>query len=146
MTVYREAISPAQRTQKPGKPARYGPRDGVSVRHRAGKALDRLKRKYTCPTCQYQKVTRKASGIWHCKKCGHTFAGGVWDPYTRASEANHRILRRGVEGATATDMALIAQARALEYEKSFTEPEEDSDIDPAVEVVSEEAAVDDEEE
>ena len=136
----------SKRTQKTGKTARYGPRYGVSVRHRAGKALDRVKRKYTCPTCQYRKVTRKASGIWHCKKCGHTFAGGVWEPYTRASEANHRILRRGVEGATATDMAVIAQTRALEYEKTLSEREDDSDVTPTVEEVSEEATVDDEEE
>ncbi len=135
----------SKRTQKTGKTARYGPRYGVSVRHRAGKALDRVKRKYTCPSCQYQKVSRQASGIWSCKKCGHTFAGGVWEPYTRASEANHRILRRGVEGATATDMAVIAQTRALEYEKTLSE-REDADPSPAVEEVSEEATIDDEEE
>ena len=136
----------SKRTQKTGKTARYGPRYGVSVRHRAGKALDRVKRKYPCPTCQYQQVTRKASGIWFCKKCGHTFAGGVWEPYTRASEANHRILRRGVEGATATDMAVIAQTRALEYEKTLAGREDDSDDGAAAEEVSVEAAGDDEEE
>jgi hypothetical protein len=43
-------------------------------------------------------------------------------------------------------MAVIAQTRALEYEKSLSEREDDSDIAPAVEEVSEEAAVDDEEE
>ena len=115
----------SKRTQKTGATARYGSRYGVSVRQRAGKALSRLHRKYTCPSCQYQKVTRQAAGIWSCKKCGHTFAGGVWEPYTRASEANHRVLRRSTDGATATDMAMIAQSRAMEYEKSLTASEDE---------------------
>ena len=115
----------SKRTQKTGATARYGSRYGVSVRQRAGKALSRLHRKYTCPSCQYQKVTRQAAGIWSCKKCGHTFAGGVWEPYTRASEANHRVLRRRTDGATATDMAMIAQSRAMEYEKSLTDSEDE---------------------
>ncbi len=115
----------AKRTQKTGATARYGSRYGVSVRQRAGNALSRLKRKYTCPSCQYQKVSRQAAGIWSCKKCGHTFAGGVWEPYTRASEANHRVLRRGAEGATSTDMAVIAQSRAMEYEKALANQDAD---------------------
>ena len=109
----------SKRTQKTGATARYGSRYGVSVRQRAGNALSKLNRKYTCPTCQYQQVTRKSRGIWHCKKCEHTFAGGVWEPFTRASEANHRVLRRGADGATSTDMAVIAQTRAMEYERSI---------------------------
>ena len=115
----------SKRTQKTGATARYGSRYGVSVRQPAGKALSRLHRKYTCPTCQYQKVTRQAAGIWSCKKCGYTFAGGVWEPYTRASEANHRVLRRSTDGATATDMAIIAQSRAMEYEKSLTDSDDE---------------------
>ena len=124
----------SKRTQKTGATARYGSRYGVSVRQRAGKALSRLHRKYTCPSCQYQKVTRQAAGILSCKKCGHTFAGGVWEPCTRASEANHRVLRRSTDGATATDMAMIAQSRAMEYEKSLA----DSDVEVSASDDSEE--------
>ena len=109
----------SKRTQKTVATARYGSRYGVSVRQRAGHVLSKLNRKYTCPTCQYKQVTRKSRGIWHCKKCGHTFAGGVWEPFTRASEANSRVLRRGADGATSTDMAVIAQTRAMEYERSM---------------------------
>ena len=78
-------------------------------------------RKYTCPVCQYQKVERKSVGIWVCKhaKCNHTFAGGAWEPFTRASDANNRILRRSVEGATTADMAFIAQQAAMDYERAL---------------------------
>ena len=54
-----------------------------------------------------------------CGKCGHTFAGGAWEPFTRASETNNRIVRRNTEGATAADMAFIAQERALAYEREL---------------------------
>ena len=111
----------AKRTQKAGATGRFGARYGVSVRRNAGMAMRKKSAKYTCPVCQYRKVTRKSVGIWSCGKCGHTFAGGAWEPYTRASDANSRILRRSVEGATTADMAFIAQQAALDYERSLSE-------------------------
>ncbi|MBK70012.1 MAG: 50S ribosomal protein L37ae [Euryarchaeota archaeon] len=117
----------AKRTQKAGLTARFGSRYGVSVRRRAGSALRKKSREYTCPSCQYPKVRRKAAGIWECRKCGHTFTGGVWEPFTRASEANSRVIRRSMEGATATDMTVIAQQAALDYERKMAEAESNDD-------------------
>ena len=54
-------------------------------------------------------------------RCGHTFAGGAWEPFTRASDANSRIHRRSVEGATTADMAFIAQQAALDFERKASE-------------------------
>ena len=88
----------AKRTQKSGTTARFGSRYGVSVRRRAGAALKKKARHYTCPSCNYQKVRRKAAGIWECRKCNHTFSGGVWEPFTRATDSNNRIIRRSMEG------------------------------------------------
>ncbi|DAC29976.1 MAG TPA: 50S ribosomal protein L37ae [Candidatus Poseidoniaceae archaeon] len=109
----------AKRTQKAGATARFGARYGVSVRRNSGTALAKKNAKYTCPVCQYRKVTRKSRGIWSCGKCDHTFAGGAWEPFTRASDANNRILRRSVEGATTADMAYIAQQAAMDYERAL---------------------------
>lgn len=121
---YGGELKMAKRTQKTGITARFGARYGVSVRRNAGKALTKKKAKYTCPVCQYQKVTFQSVGIWACKKCGHTFAGGAWEPYTRASEANSKITRRSIEGATTADMAFIAQQAAMDYERSNADEEE----------------------
>ena len=126
----------SRRTQKVGLGARFGPRYGVSVRRRATAVIKRLKQSYTCPVCQYQKVKRVAAGVWNCKKCDHTFAGGVWEPFTRATVANQRIVRRSIEGATATDMAVIAQQAAVEFERQRAESAKDSDS-PLVEVATE---------
>ncbi len=116
----------SKRTQKAGIEARFGARYGVSVRRRASSVLKKVKKEYTCPVCQYPKVRRDSPGIWGCKKCGHTFAGGVWQPFTRASDANNRIIRRSVEGATATDMAVIAQQKAVDFERSQEEADSDA--------------------
>ncbi len=126
----------SRRTQKVGLGARFGPRYGVSVRRRATSVLKRVRQSYTCPVCQYQKVKRVAAGVWTCKKCDHTFAGGVWEPFTRATVANQRIIRRSVEGATATDMAVITQQAAVEFERQRAEAAEDSDS-PLVEIATE---------
>ena len=126
----------SRRTQKVGLGARFGPRYGVSVRRRATSVLKRVRQSYTCPVCQYQKVKRVAAGVWTCKKCDHTFAGGVWEPFTRATVANQRIIRRSVEGATATDMAVIAQQAAVEFERQRAAAAEDSDS-PLVEIATE---------
>ena len=117
----------AKRTQKAGASAKYGPRYGVSARRRAGSAMKHKTRQYTCPVCQYQKVGRKVTGIWECRKCGHICSGGVWEPFTRATDANSRITRRGMEGATATDMTVIAQQAALDYERKVAAGEIDVD-------------------
>ena len=84
----------AKRTQKAGLTARFGSRYGVSVRRRAGSALKKKSKFYTCPKCHYVKVKRKSAGIWHCKKCNYTFSGGVWEPFTRASDdlCHRRVL------------------------------------------------------
>ena len=117
----------AKRTQKAGLTARFGSRYGVSVRRRAGSALRKKSRLYVCPSCQYRKVRRKSAGIWECKKCNYTFTGGVWEPFTRASDANNRVVRRSMEGATATDMAVIAQQAALDFERKLVGADEVAD-------------------
>jgi large subunit ribosomal protein L37Ae len=125
----------SKRTQKAGLAARFGPRYGVSVRRRATAAIKKVKRHYTCPVCQYQKVRRDSPGIWRCRKCDHTFAGGVWEPFTRATDSNNRIIRRSIDGATATDMAIIAQQKAVEFERQRA-AEEDDDA-PIAEIATE---------
>ena len=117
----------AKRTQKAGATGRFGARYGVSVRRNAGMAIKKKNASYTCPVCQYRKVTRKSVGIWSCGKCGHTFAGGAWEPYTRASDANNRIIRRNADGATTADMAFIAQQAAIEYERAMNAGELDEE-------------------
>ncbi len=114
----------SKRTRKVGIAARWGSRYGVKVRRSAAQSLKKSKASYRCPSCHYDRVRRKSAGIWRCHKCSHTFAGGAWQPYTRASEANARILRRAQEGSTTADMALLAREAALAAERRIAEDSE----------------------
>ena len=56
-----------------------------------------------------------------------TQAGGAWEPYTRVSDANNRIVCRNADGATTADMAYIAQQAAIEYERALNAGELDEE-------------------
>ena len=104
----------SRRTNKGGNAGKWGSRYGVSNRRAAGAIERKAKATYVCPSCFYERVRRVAVGIWQCRKCNHRFAGGAWQPFTRASEANARIIRRSTEGSSSADKALIARQLAIE--------------------------------
>ncbi|KAM7428684.1 60s ribosomal protein [Porites harrisoni] len=41
--------------------------------------------KYTYVFCRKEALKRECVGIWHCKGCGKTIAGGVWLVSTTAA-------------------------------------------------------------
>ena len=42
-------------------------------------AVEQIQRKrQDCPFCKNGHAKRQAKGIWHCNKCGKTFAGGTF--------------------------------------------------------------------
>jgi ribosomal protein eL43 len=57
---------------------RFGVRYGRTVKHKLGKIEAQQKRAHACPYCHYPKVRRKSAGIWHCTKCGKTFASRAY--------------------------------------------------------------------
>ncbi|MFH1399917.1 MAG: 50S ribosomal protein L37ae [Nanoarchaeota archaeon] len=63
---------------KTGSAKRFGTRYGRSLRERVGKIEAIQRRKQLCPSCQYTKVKRVASGIWECRKCGAKFTGRAY--------------------------------------------------------------------
>lgn len=66
------------RTKKVGSTGRFGARYGLTIRHRVLAVEKRQKQKYECPSCTKLTVKRAAKGIWSCRKCNHTFAGGAY--------------------------------------------------------------------
>jgi len=65
-------------TQSLGSVKRFGTRYGKTVKQRLATIEEKARQTYTCPYCQYEKVNREATGIWHCDKCDRTFTGKAY--------------------------------------------------------------------
>jgi large subunit ribosomal protein L37Ae len=72
-----------KRTKKIGPTRGLGARYGATVRKRYTKTVVSLKKTYKCPQCSAVAVKRQSVGVWECRKCGLTFAGGAYTPVTK---------------------------------------------------------------
>ena len=70
----------ARKTKKTGISGKYGSRYGVTIRKRIRDVEQEKVRKHECPSCNHRAVKRVGTGIWRCRKCGTTFAGGAYRP------------------------------------------------------------------
>ncbi|KAF2277677.1 ribosomal protein L37ae [Westerdykella ornata] len=86
----------SKRTKKVGITGKYGTRYGASLRKQVKKmevcsvATD----SYTCTFCGKNAVKRKAVGIWECRSCKKTTAGGAYTVSTPAAAATRSTIRR----------------------------------------------------
>jgi large subunit ribosomal protein L37Ae len=102
----------SKRTKKVGPAGQFGPRYGVRDRVRWRDMDNRLRAPHTCPGCGQPKVSRIATSIWSCRKCGATFAGGAYLPKTDAGLGADKAiqgvlekLRAQSEGTPTTETA-----------------------------------------
>ncbi len=83
----------AKRTKKVGTAGRFQARYGVRARSRVRNIEQQQKIYHTCPKCGQQKVKRASTGIWNCKKCGTSFAGGAYIPRTAQGQDVEKTIR-----------------------------------------------------
>ena len=57
---------------------RFGTRYGRTIRERLADIEAGYRGKHKCPYCNYTDVTRKAAGIWECKKCTTKFTSRAY--------------------------------------------------------------------
>ncbi len=67
-----------------------GARYGRSLRSKIARIQTEARQKYPCSSCGSPKVERSSVGVWKCKKCGNTFAGGAYTPTTKTGEVARR--------------------------------------------------------
>lgn len=67
-----------KRTKKAGITGKYGVRYGASLRKTVKKMEISQHATYTCVFCGKDSIKRVATGIWHCKACKKTVAGGAY--------------------------------------------------------------------
>ena len=56
-----------------------GAKSGGTLRKRYARVFRVLKQARECPSCSSMRLSRASSGIWKCKSCGYTVAGGAFD-------------------------------------------------------------------
>ncbi|MFW6122229.1 MAG: 50S ribosomal protein L37ae [Petrotogales bacterium] len=83
----------AKRTKKVGPSGRFQARYGVKSRTRVRNVEIQQRSKHKCPKCGRNAVKRSGTGIWKCKKCGNTFAGGAYVPKTAQRLDAEKILK-----------------------------------------------------
>lgn len=69
-----------------------GVRYGFSIRERYIRVLKKRGAKYSCPRCGTGVLKRLSVGVWSCRKCEYTFAGGAYEPVTKMGETAARIV------------------------------------------------------
>jgi large subunit ribosomal protein L37Ae len=80
-----------------GSAGRFGPRYGRFVRKRVAE-MEKVSRAFhRCPKCDTMSVRRQGTGIWACRKCGYTFAGGAYQPQTPSLRIALRTIERSLE-------------------------------------------------
>lgn len=84
----------AKRTKKVGIVGKYGVRYGSSLRKQIKKMEITQHATYTCSFCGKDSVRRKAVGIWTCRSCNKTMAGGAWTVATTAAATVRSSIRR----------------------------------------------------
>ncbi len=69
-----------RKTKKAGVAGKYGARYGVRTRKAVATILKVKNATYECPQCRHVTVRRVSRGIWKCRRCELTFAGGAYTP------------------------------------------------------------------
>lgn len=82
-----------KRTKKVGPTRGLGTRYGATVRKRYTKIVSSLKKAHKCPQCSAVAVKRRSVGVWECRKCGFTFAGGAYAPVTKLGVVARRTAK-----------------------------------------------------
>lgn len=71
-----------KRTKKVGITGKFGPRYGIKAKRKFRETDEKQRKRHVCPACGHEKVKRESTGIWVCRKCNTTFAGGAYLPTT----------------------------------------------------------------
>jgi len=68
-----------------------GVKYGFTARKRYAEVMSKRRAKYNCSQCHIGRLKRISVGVWSCRRCGFTFAGGAYEPYTKSGQAAIRI-------------------------------------------------------
>ena len=73
---------------------RLGVRYGSKLRKQVRQIEVLQRKKYICPFCGKTSIKRSAAGIWKCKGCRRSIAGGCWQFSTEAAQTAKTTINR----------------------------------------------------
>ncbi|MBC7085610.1 MAG: 50S ribosomal protein L37ae [Methanomethylovorans sp.] len=76
---------------------RFGVRYGRKDRKLVADLEEKMRMPYICSKCARPAVRRIGTGIWQCKKCDYTFAGGTFLPQTPMGMTVARSVKKATE-------------------------------------------------
>ena len=100
--------------KKVGPTRGLGVRYGSTLRKRYIKVITELKKPHKCPSCGFMKVRRVSVGVWKCKKCEYTFAGGAYTPVTKLGV----VAKRAAKGAPVEEAPKTAAVQSVTEEET----------------------------
>ena len=114
-----------RRTAKVGITGKYGTRYGQKLRKQV-KAIEILQRKKNiCPFCGKTSIRRSAVGIWKCRACKRSIAGGAWEFITTAATTAkttiHR-LKKNLESKKQPEWEIEEEEKKDKKDKKEKEP------------------------
>jgi len=98
-----------RKAKKVGHTRGLGPRYGSTVRKRYVRVTAGLKKAHRCPQCGFVRVKRESVGVWKCKKCGYTFAGGAYMPSTKLGVVAKRAAKGTVADETTAPVSVAEE-------------------------------------
>ena len=66
----------------------------MSLRKRYQAVSKEKKSRYKCEVCGKESVKRLGTGIWKCRHCGATYAGGAYSMKTSTGDTFNRIINQ----------------------------------------------------
>ena len=79
--------------------ANWSIRYGVNLRKRYTAVQKDKRTLYKCDVCGKEADKRVSTGIWKCKHCGATFAGGAYTLKTEPGKTVDRLLSQASKGS-----------------------------------------------
>jgi len=90
---------------------RFGVRYGTRSRKLLADIEDRSRGPHHCPRCGQVSVRRQGTGIWNCRKCGYTFAGGAYLPQTPLNRTANRAIEKARSGDDEAAASILSEAQ-----------------------------------
>jgi large subunit ribosomal protein L37Ae len=107
-------------TKKVKSTGRFSSRYGVGIRKRMLKVEQKQKNLTVCPFCGFDKIKRKAAGLFECSKCESKFTGGAYITETLAGKSIKKMVNQKSFANVDIELAKVEESSYSDIEKEVS--------------------------